>query len=307
MSKVCHVPFDTMYLHNGWASTCCPNWYDHYRKLPDYCQSPLSLWRNAMADELRSRVRDDDYTLCTKCPLVTKTGSKISEPEDWSHGPKTIHVADSFVCNLHCWSCRAGSHLSDGNDSEAGLFLWNVLDYFRDSLKHVTLLNSGELFASERHIRLLNNFDWGDIKIGVITNATLVDRRWNVIQKVHSSIERFIVSLDASNRETYEQVRLGGNWDAAVRGVELIASRELPLTFHYVISDKNVKDLYRFVEWALNYSPCEIAMIPLARTYDRTDWDDRDVFRPDHPLHSVLCNQLDLIKSVEVVNLLLPS
>lgn len=291
--KCCKVPFETLYLHRGWASTCCPNWYSAYRKKTNFSQSPQQLWENAIFDAHRYEVSRNDYSQCSRCPLVNADGMKTVIRSGWRNGPREVHIADSFVCNLHCWSCRGGKHLSDGEDGPADQFLWRFLEHFRQTIKDVTLLNSGEVFASERHVRLLNEFDWGDINLGIITNATLIDRKWTTVQKIHERVKRFVVSLDASNEETYNQVRLGGSWKAAVRGMELIKSTGRPIKLHYVVSDKNVHDLPVFAEWAQQWEPERIEFIPLARTYERDDWDERDVFRVDHPLNSVLRSNIE--------------
>ncbi|QDV44360.1 Cyclic pyranopterin monophosphate synthase [Stieleria neptunia] len=306
MINCCKVPFETIYLHHGWGSTCCPNWYDAYDKRTDYTQEPQDVWRGAVIESHRREVASGDYSLCQRCPLVADEGMKAPIRGDWEHGPKYVHIADSMTCNLHCWSCRAGRCLSDplADSESAERFLRRFLEHYRTTIEEVTLLNSGEVFASQRHVRLLNEFDWGTIGIGIITNATLIERKWATVQKIHGSIQRFIVSLDASNEETYSKVRLGGSWDAAVRGMELIRDLGRPLVLHYVISDKNVRDIARFADWAQRWAPERVELIPLARTYARDDWADRDVFRSGHSLNHILQTELATATTIPGVRLL---
>ena len=290
----CPGAFKELYLQQGWATTCCPIWYNEYDRVPNYSQSPRDLWMSAVLENFRRHVAVNDFSLCGTCPFAkTHTPSGIAGYED---GPETMYVGDSFTCNLHCWSCRDKLILSEPNGDEADQFLRNLIEGYRRNLKKIGFLHTGEVFASKRHINLLNTFDWQDIKLELITNATLVENHFKSLSHIHDKIKRVTISLDASDEATYSKVRLGGNFQAAVRGTNIIFNSVPDIDFHYVVSSENVHDVAKFCEWVQQFNPSLIKLVRVAHTYPRSDWASRDPWLQGHPKRLALESELEKCK-----------
>jgi sulfatase maturation enzyme AslB (radical SAM superfamily) len=272
--RCCPGAFKELYLQRGWATTCCPIWYEAYDRTPNYQQSPQDLWMSAILENFRQRVGANDFGLCGTCPFITK--HIPTEVSGYEGGPETMYVGDSFVCNLQCWSCRDRLIINEPNSDEADLFLRKLIDGYRSNLKKISFLHTGEIFASKRHTNLLKTFEWENIDLELITNATLVEHHFDSISSIHHKIKRVTISLDASNENTYSKVRLGGNWNAAVRGVKILAQSIPNIDFTYVVSVDNVDDVLTFCNWAQQFNPSLIKLVKVAYTYPRSDWASKD-------------------------------
>ena len=254
---------------------------------------------SCVLEDFRRHVEVNDYSLCGTCPFI-KTHTP-SNPANYQDGPEVMYVGDSFTCNLHCWSCRDSLILDEPNAEEADNFLQSLINGYRSNLKKVSFLHTGEVFASKRHIKLLNNFDWQDIDLELITNATLVEHHWKSLSHIHRKIKRVTFSLDASNASTYSKVRLGGNWNAAVRGVGMISTVVPSVDFHYVVSSENVDDVAQFCDWVQQYNPVLIKLVRMAQTYPRNDWESKDAWASSHPLRNKLESELKKCKQYKNV------
>jgi len=308
-----------MFLHNGWITTCCPNWLDsHKYGTPHnrFTSTPMELWNNKSIVLLRRRILDDDYRACQKCPIYhKKTESKFDVPKfafcrtgdfdklpddaavEMKRGPSSLYIADSFVCNLSCWSCRAKAIMVDQNEREKDDLLWRVMRDFAPGLKNIDILSAGELFASKRHIRFMQGFNWFDypnIEISLITNGILIKKGWDKISPAHNNIKYIWLSIDAATKETYEQVRAPAKWDQLIDGIEFINSLRMDIfQMNFVIRADNVHEMAQFAYDMLERGGKHIMFVQLQRSYmSEKAYKAQNVFDPNHPLRYKLIEQL---------------
>jgi hypothetical protein len=310
MSGCCY-PFEVMYLHSGFITTCCINWLDwgKWSTLPNYDASPRQLWKDAILEELRQRIKDNDYSQCQNCPIFIQRpeyhhipeDNQISfgwrEPEEDPRGPRALYIADSFVCNLKCWSCRPHLITIDNDRDKKEKLLQSIMEEFAPSLRFVNLLGNGELFASSRHIRFLSDFPWLDyplIKLQLITNGTLLCKNWHKIANSHDRIKFITISVDAATEKTYERVRSGGKWDDLLVGIDFAATLDMDqLQATFVVRAANVHEMAKFAQEMLERGCNNILFSQLAPGYlNDIQYRSQNVFNSKHPNHSILLQQL---------------
>jgi hypothetical protein len=313
--KTCAHPFEVMYLHSGFVTSCCPNWLNWHRwrsPLESYDATPQELWLDPNLEELRANVKSGNYDACRACPLyidrvhhIPETSGLRFEPwkemiEDHLKGPKLLIIADSFVCNLECWSCRKELITVDPNKEEKDKLLWRVMEEFAPNLEFVNLLGSGEVFSSARHMRFLRDFNWSDypkLEIEIISNATLIEKQWEKIQPAHSNIKHVTISLDAATKETYENVvRKGGIWERAIGGFEYVRDWgvEGRLQATFVVREANYHEMRQFSYDMLERGAKHIMFGQLAQTHlSKQQYKEQNIFSPNHPKNHLLRKELE--------------
>ena len=214
----CRNPFNILYiLVNGFA-TCCQSWVDksNVLKLTEY--SPFEMWNCEQFLDLREKVIAGNWSSCKGCvrlasKIVPEEITTDSKPV-MNRGPLRIILANDLMCNLHCKSCRP-KHIGikPGHKSREKLML-EMLDAFLPACKVVTLLQSGEVFASPMHIRWLESINhkrYSKLKIKITTNGILMPSRWAKIKNAWPLIDSMSISVDAATQNIYKRVR-GGRW-----------------------------------------------------------------------------------------------
>lgn len=151
-------------------------------------------------------------------------------------------------CNLRCKFCpfwrrpRSGDELSFEEikaliNQAAALGtivynVWGVEPLLRKDLSKC---------LSHAKQRGMNNF--------LITNGILLEER---IDELAPCLDYLAISIDGIE-ETYNEMRIGGDFDKVVRGLELAAWYKFRTVINCVITDKNIAELEELVDLAKRY------------------------------------------------------
>lgn len=186
--------------------------------------NPEPFCRESTCPHLRSGVwYDVDDALPLPRPLLEDVRSGRTE---LSQGPSHVKILNDFRCNFRCIMCSASSRpKEEGSDA---VELLQKLEGNLATIECLELLGSGELFAipglcdylerfeNEKHPRLEFNLE---------TNGKLLTpRMWERI--AHLRIDYVNVSIDAATLETYEKIRLGGDWSVLMRNLEFLVEKQ---------------------------------------------------------------------------------
>lgn len=166
--------------------------------------------------------------------------------------PKLIHVELSTACNLRCRFC---SITRPGRNRERTFIRFEVLERLRPMLPFVSdckLHGGGEPFLHPQIERVLQIFRDEGVRLNTVTNAHFVnDRIGRLIGETFSTLT---VSVDGSDQETYEYIRLRASWDKLLRGLEMVnkyRNPNLKLIIGVVMVKNNIHqlpDLVRFTK-----------------------------------------------------------
>jgi hypothetical protein len=225
---MCNVPFSTLYvLHNHYA-TCCPTWLDSLSIVrADVGQQAAEIWNASPFKVLRLAWETaNERAICAKCPLyATGTYPQRDASEPQAAGPKRIYLANEARCNLHCWTCRKSTMTTDPDEYGRERRMREIVFEFLPGLEWLSLLHTGELFASPMHLRLLQDLDvrrHPECGVEIFTNGILLPQSWCKIDNVHSAVRQITISIDAAWRKTYELVRAPAKWDQIQKSLHFV-------------------------------------------------------------------------------------
>jgi MoaA/NifB/PqqE/SkfB family radical SAM enzyme len=174
--------------------------------------------------------------------------------ENFKKSPKTIMMGFDRSCNLKCPSCRPNVVVNPEADSDEYNILQNIMSDIETNLgsglEKMLITGSGDPVYSKIYRDFLINFDKAKYPklhtIHLITNGVLLDEKmWNSF-KAKSLIRVLEISLDAGNKETYENtVRLNGDWDKLLSNIEYLLKQKDVEHFYFsmVVSEYNYKEM----------------------------------------------------------------
>tara|TARA_R110002020_G_scaffold103752_3_gene243085 strand:- start:3100 stop:4314 length:1215 start_codon:yes stop_codon:yes gene_type:complete len=218
--------------------------------------------------------------------IITNKKTKI--------GPTALRVVNFLwddSCNLECPSCRIGKILYiDGPIYQQRLDIQEkvmkyVFDNYNGQIIKFTITGSGDPFGSKIFRDFLMSFDgkqWPNIEIMFMTNGVMfTEKMWNSMSKCHDNIKGAKVSIDAATEETYNKVRVGGNWTQLMENLKMLSKLKKDklktfrvLSLDFVVQKENFTEMPNYVRLAKSLG-AEVLFKMLA---DWGTW-DRETFQ----------------------------
>lgn len=164
--------------------------------------------------------------------------------------PRYIKIHIDNKCNLRCIMC----HLNKSDSTNAPESFLNDLENYYPYLEGLGIWG-GEPFFSSKSRKFIFGFDYDKFPqcgISVVTNGNFLLNNLSNLRDVR--FDWLQVSLDATNEETYNKVRINGDWQRTVDGItELVKLRNekgqwFPITIDMVIQQENYHEIGEFVE-----------------------------------------------------------
>lgn len=142
------------------------------------------------------------------------------------------------------------------------------------------------------------------------TNAVgWTEKIWNKLSNLHT-IPRLTaeISIDACTKETYEQIRVGGNWNILYKNLQFIFSKIPNLDFvrlTFVVQNNNYMEMVGFIEMAdrlqkLNGMKTEVNFIHINNwgTFSDAAFMIKNVANKNHPEYTMFQLQSDKVKDI---------
>ena len=165
--------------------------------------------------------------------------------------------------------------------------------FWRNLLKSITM----EKYPDTRNLHLHTNGNgW-------------TEKRWNQLSNLHE-IPRVTaeISIDACTKETYDEIRLGGNWDILQENLHFIFTKIPNLDFvrmTFVVQDNNYKEMKGFVEMSdyfqkLNGMKTEVNFIHINNwgTFSDLVWRIKNINSEEHPNYKDFRSEVDKVNSL---------
>jgi MoaA/NifB/PqqE/SkfB family radical SAM enzyme len=178
-------------------------------------------------------------------------------------GPRNIMVEVSTQCNLLCGMCfyfapRKGSGLFDSPSSQLGFSVFKeTLDrvYGRfGNYPNIDFNGRGEPLLNPELPEMISYAKARGFYCSMSTNATLLSHETSR-RLIDAGLDTLAVSLDASDGETYQAIRRGGDYDGVVKNIQgfldcRAAQKEQgpELVVKMILQPANGYDYRRFVE-----------------------------------------------------------
>lgn len=178
--------------------------------------------------------------------------------------PISIEIDPSNSCNHSCPFCISGHiHLSKfkGTDyfnrviMEKNILMGLVKDISSMGIKSLAWTGGGEPTLNP-HLKDAINFlkSNSTIKMGMFTNGTLLSK-FNLFETVVTSLEWIRISIDAGNKNSYDNLRVTNkknNFDTVIANInELILCKKklnskITIGVGFVVTEKNYKEIIEF-------------------------------------------------------------
>lgn len=138
--------------------------------------------------------------------------------------PPVLMVEPTNVCNLRCPLCPSGNgtlRRQRGN-MDFDLFC-RAIDEISGKSLMVLLWNQGESFLHKDFLRMVRYASRRGLYTFASTNGHYLSEPKEI---VGSGLDSLIISLDGATSETYNRYRVGGDFDAVIRGTrELVEAK----------------------------------------------------------------------------------
>lgn len=292
---------------SGDVHLCCSGW------LPppagNVFREPFpAIWNSEAAQAMRAAVLDGSFRYCNPLTCHRIGGRTLApRPEDPSRwpvraprGPAEVFLNHDASCNLACPQCRRDFIHADAAEQAR---LDRMLDLFlEDALRDASdfLPNTmGEVFFSKHSRRMLKRLSreaYPDLKLNLISNGQLFDRRAYEEFDLRGRIVRVTISVDAARPETYRIVRRGGDFGRLLEnlsfldGLRVAGGDRFELCFAFAVSAHNFEEMPEFVQRMSAFHPQRIGFSLLLNqgTYSPAEYHALHVASPDHPRHAEL-------------------
>ena len=166
-------------------------------------------------------------------------------PEEYIYTPRPLqeiclNITDN--CNLHCIFCIVAQRIEDKKHMTLDDYKRVLNEAAEINPKMDIIITGGEALTSSLTIPVAKYIhEIGLTCRTLMTNATLIND--NNVDELVKLFNKFSISLDGSCAEIHDYYRGKGNYDKAVRGIELLISRGADVAIAMVVTKKNMHDV----------------------------------------------------------------
>ena len=302
----CPRPFDTILIDkNGSCYACeCTSW------LPQsignlQIQSLNEIINSKMHKHLQGSIVDKTYRYCNEhqCSYIK---SNAVEHITGKTNINQLRLAIDDSCNLRCPSCRKGLiFYKEGSQYKKRIRLADKInDWLHTYNKpiRVHIGSDGDPFASHVYRHFMEQTPERDnIKYSILTNGLMFEEFHTKVPYVINNLQELGVSIDGASKETYEKLRLGGNWDKIRENLDCIAELKEKHNFrfilHFVVQKDNYHEMEDIIHLGKQYNVDRVWLNKIEDWNVFDNFDQMNIFNPEHPLHNDYQNRLKQVKS----------
>ena len=312
--NVCDLPFNDIEVQSdGRVYTCCPGW--NPASIGNLLEDDLkSIWNGAKATTVRDSMTDGSYKYCNAktCPAMIAGGgpriipkSNFVDPKN--RFPKNIAFSVDNTCNLICPSCRTKKIITLENEAHTRALkilrtaFRSVFNEPHDQQITFTFDGVGEIFFSPVYREIFETEEvfktpekWPGFRTVLCTNGTMMTEK--IQDKYNILFERSIgirLSIDAGNKDSYEKVRCGGDWDLLWENINYLYKKTLKngtgksWAWNVILQEDNFESIIDLVKLAYNY-PDNLPDIYIVNmlnwgTYSQEEFDKKAVWFKNSP------------------------
>lgn len=132
--------------------------------------------------------------------------------------PLYVNVEPAANCNLRCGLCSSRRRDDSNAQIDMALFKDIVADAKRAGVVNISLWLAGEPLMNPRVAEMVAYVESAGLVSGLHTNGTLLTER-RAKGLLDANLSQLSISFDGVDRETYEQMRRGANYDKTVANI----------------------------------------------------------------------------------------
>ena len=161
--------------------------------------------------------------------------------------PTGIEIEVTTKCGLKCIMCEHTYWDEPARDMTFEQFTY-IIDQF-PNLRWVGLTGIGEGSLHKDWNRMLSYLRNRGIQVEFFDTLNFVDGS-DLGVWMDLGIELLWISIDAATKETYERIRVGGNFDKVIRNIDTLFNlrdRNTQIWFHYIVNKYNIGEVLEFI------------------------------------------------------------
>lgn len=200
--------------------------------------------------------------------------------------PVTVTIDPTNKCNLNCQWCNAKTVREGGGEISLKV-LWEIVRFISDwGVKAVCIAGGGEPTLHEGFGELVAMLQAENIRIGVVTNGTNLDR-W---QQNLLFCDWVGISIDAGTHETYAKYKGAEQFNNVIRQagrlIEMARGLNRPLAkpglgngvfYKFLVTPTNIREMAIATKIAKENGFKAIHFRPVGKAWDITNKDNADM------------------------------
>ncbi len=199
----------------------------------------------------------------------------LDPPGKYRHEPGDprlrIRMDITNKCNLLCKMCHYPSTVGEPKFDMAPETVQKIVDQIFPYAESAGIACQYEATMSRHFEEALDIIGKGPLdQVGIVSNATLWSERRIALMLDNPNINYIAVSIDGGTKETYERIRVNGNWDKLVRNLENfarmkaergLARENTAIVFNTVLMRSTAEELVDLVELGIRIGILRIEAI----------------------------------------------
>lgn len=136
--------------------------------------------------------------------------------------PLEIGVEIINVCNLRCIMCPYGEMVAKKTRPQKKMsfsLFKKIIDEIASFAELIYLHGLGEPLLHPQIFEFINYAKEKDIRVGISTNVMLLDKKRSK-KLLDSGIDYLILAMDGATKETYEKIRVGGDFGRVEKNIK---------------------------------------------------------------------------------------
>ncbi len=311
---ICPGAFSQVYIYPDGRVFLCPDCFmTKDAEIGNLNNSSFEqIYNSKRAREIRKSILNGEYYCCNPQSCYSKSNYNsylipqkgVDFKEVQKKFPKMVCIGADCECNVNCIMCRPDlSRLSDDELKQYNKKIDNLYMPILKDAEVLTLSNTADPLAS-RNTRLLMKTaaqKYPNLKFNILTNGILCDKHNCDDIGITDRLLNVMVSIHASEEETYNKIVKNGNFKKAEENIRWLASLKEEkkienLYLAFVISSKNYENIPAFIEFAKNHNA-------VALFWGCVSWGDNlnnsdeplDIANPNNPKFKKLMDLLNTI------------
>ena len=160
--------------------------------------------------------------------------------------PKFLHIETTSICNAKCVMCAYSQMKRPKQIMKEDLFEKIIIDASKMGITWVNLQFYGEPLTDKNVFQRIHRLKDIGFKVKLNTNASLLNEEKCVLL-MDTGIDQINISFDAFDRETYNRIRVGLDYDDVIRNIEYLirirgekkANTKIMMTFVCIEANKH--------------------------------------------------------------------
>jgi MoaA/NifB/PqqE/SkfB family radical SAM enzyme len=137
--------------------------------------------------------------------------------------PVRLDIENVSRCNYHCTMCQVSdwTDLKRSRDMTLGEYK-TLIDSLTNSLTEIKLQGMGEPLLGKSYFDMIKYARERHIWVRSITNGSVLKGKDNYKRIIDADVCELHVSIDGCDKEVYEKIRLGGNFEKVSENCQLL-------------------------------------------------------------------------------------